>query len=148
MKVFEDYITAEFLDWLKVNSLIFRKISDNLFLIYKSEYCIKIYDRIGHGYGVNINISMNYDESIYEGDTCSAYWVYKYFGLTENANFENRSLIEYQNNLPQLLLDLKCLICKMEESKNALWDSIIKWINEESVKKLKSNHNNSAQQRV
>lgn len=138
MKTFQDYITTEIKDWLDSKSLLYKKINDNLHLIYKSDYCIKIYDRIGHGYGVNVNLSQNYDETIYDGDTCSAYWIYRYLGLKEKSNFSSRSLNGYEYNLPLLIVDLKILIDEIEKIKDGFWDNAIKWIDEESRKEFKT----------
>lgn len=135
MKTFQDFITNEFLDWLDSKSLILKKISNDLYLIYNLNYCIKIYDTIGHGYGVNVNLSKNYNETIYDGDTCSAYWVYKYLGLKEKSNFSSRSLSEYEKNLPLLILDLKNLITGMDNLKDIFWDRALDWIINESHKK-------------
>jgi len=136
MITFQDYITTEFMDWLDSMSIYYKKINDNLYLIYKSDYCIKIYDRIGHGYGVTINLSQNYNETIYDGDTCSAYWVFSYLGLTAKSKFNSRTIIEYEKNMPLLIVDLKNLIVAIENVKVEFWDNAIKWIDIQSKKEF------------
>lgn len=135
--MFQDYITTEFIDWLDSKSLFYKKVSDNMHLIYNSDYCIKIYDRIGHGFGINVNLSQDFNETIYDGDTCSAFWVYRYLGLREQSNFSRRSITDYEFNLPLLIIDLKNLIGAIEE-KDRFWDDATKWINEESLKEFKT----------
>jgi hypothetical protein len=57
MKTVQDYINSDLLSWLHDNNFKYRQAKvktdkgalDN---VYNDKFCLKIYDRLGHGFGV------------------------------------------------------------------------------------------------
>jgi len=139
MKIFRDYIDKDMMNWLKNNNLEY-KIANiqldkgSLNLIFNDKLCIKIYDRLGHGFGVNINISDKYDESIYENDSFNLSWAYKYFNINELASFSSRSEDQYLKNLPNIIEDIKNIIPQLNKLTPKEWIEMKEWINNEARK--------------
>ncbi len=131
---FKDYINSEMINWLQAYNLKFKTADINLekgalYLIFNDNYCVKIYDQLGHGFGVTVNITDNYDESIYENDRFNISWAFKYFKITDEASFESRTEKQYQKNLPYLINDLKILIPQLNLLTFQEWNEMKEWIN-------------------
>lgn len=142
MKTVQDYINSDLLSWLHDNNLRYRqaKIKTNkgsLENIYNNKFCIKIYDRLGHGFGVTINVADNYDESIYDNDIFSLHWAFKYFKLEQTATFESRSETQYEQNLPNLISDIKNIALLLNQMTQTEWDNMNDWIGKEARKQFK-----------
>ena len=141
MKTFQDYINSDMIDWLQNNNLRYKiantklaKGSLNTF--FNDNFCIKIYDRIGHGFGVTINIADKYDESIYDNDSFNLSWGFKYFKINESASFSSRSENQYLKNLPNLINDLKNIIPRLNQLTSTEWIEMKEWINIEAYKQF------------
>ena len=102
--------------------------------LYNDKFCLKIYDRMGHGYGVTMNVTLEYDESIYDNDMFSAYWAFKYFKLEETASFSSRTENLYQQDLPKLITDIKNIITRLNKMTSSEWKSMLMWIDQEARK--------------
>ncbi|NMC58096.1 MAG: hypothetical protein GYA51_01675 [Candidatus Methanofastidiosa archaeon] len=141
MKTFQDYVDADMIGWLQNNNLDFKFVNINLdkgslILFFNDRFCIKIYDRLGHGFGVNINIANKYDESIYENDDFNLSWGYKYFKIEESASFGSRSESQYVRNLQNLIDDIKTIIPRLNQLTSKEWIEMKEWINKESRKQF------------
>jgi hypothetical protein len=140
MKTFQDYIDTDMIDWLKDNNLKYQKVnikSDKgfLYLFFNDNYCLKIYDCMGHGFGVNINVADSYDESIYENDDFNLSWVFKYFNIKELASFYDCSEKQYLKNLPNLFIDIKKIIPQINQLTFKGWNDMKDWIDKEARRK-------------
>src|SRR5687767_12134715 len=105
MNTFQDYINSDFLNWLHDNNFKHRQVKittdkGTLYNLYNDRFCLKIYDRLGHGFGVTINIADKYDESIYDNDSFSLHWVFQYLKIIQTAVFNNQTENQYEQNLP------------------------------------------------
>ncbi len=136
MKTINEYLNDGFEDYLTKKGLALKKIESNHYAIFNSDYCIKIYDRPGHGYNINVNIARTYNESVYEKDECNLYWAMKYFGLVQSSDFSSRKPEDYESNLPLLMNDLKKLIGKLDTLSEIFWNEGIPWINIQANKKF------------
>jgi hypothetical protein len=139
MRNIQDYITSELMDWFQENNMEFElssiKVDKGILNILCSEkFCLKIYDRIGHGFGVTINVTEKYDESIYENDKFALYWVFEYLKVKETSSFKSRTEKQYLENLPNMIVDIKNVIPKLNKMDSTEWKNMTDWINIE-VKK-------------
>jgi hypothetical protein len=141
MKTFQDYVDTNMIKWLQDNNLDVKFANANLDkgslgLFFNDNYCIKIYDRIGHGFGVTINIADKYDESIYANDDFNLSWGFKYFKIEESASFSSRSQNQYEKNLQNLMDDIKTIIPRLNQLTSKEWIAMKEWINKESRKQF------------
>ena len=141
MKTFQDFIDSDMIDWLQNNNLKYKianikldKGSLNIF--FNDNFSIKIYDRLGHGFGVNINVADKYDESIYDNDSFNMTWAFKYFNINETSSFDNRTENQYLKNLPNLINDIKNIIPVLNQLTSLEWDNMKKWIGIEARKQF------------
>jgi hypothetical protein len=137
MKTFQDYINSDLLSWLHDNNLEYKPTKakmdkGTLNNIYNDKFCLKIYDRLGHGFGVTINIADKYDESIYENDSFSLHWAYEYFKIEQTASFNNRTEKQYEQNLPNLITDIKNIIPCLNQMTISEWKKMKEWINKQA----------------
>ena len=141
MKILREYFTEEIIYWLKDNNLkyidTYKKVDKgNLSIVFNDNYCLKIYDCLGHGFGVNVNVAEVYDESIYENDTFALTWSYKYFNIKETASFTSRTENQYLQNLPNLISDLKKIIPRLNQMNTLEWNNMKEWITNEALKQF------------
>jgi tRNA (Thr-GGU) A37 N-methylase len=142
MKNVQDYINSDLLIWLHDNNFKYKqaKIKMNngaLENLYNDKFCLKIYDRLGHGFGVTINVADKYDESIYENDSFSLYWVFEYFKIKQTASFNGRKESLYEQNLPKLISDIKNIIPRLNQMTSSEWNYMKEWISKEARKQFK-----------
>lgn len=141
MKTVQDYINSDFLSWLQDNNLNYRRakiktdkgVLENL---YNDKFCLKIYDRFGHGFGVTIIVADNYDESIYENDSFSLNWAFKYFNVKQTATFDIRTEYQYEQNLPNIISDIKTIAPRLNQMTLTEWDNMKEWIDKEARKQF------------
>ena len=126
-----NYITDDFVSFLTDYNLEYNHISENLIIFSNKQYSLKIYDCLGHGFGVTINVCKNYCETIYEDDGFNLTWAFKYFNLKEEAVFDARTKKQYLKNLPILINDLKNIIPKLNSMD---WNDLMKWVKVKSYK--------------
>jgi len=141
MKVLEDYINLDLMNWFVDNNLKYKftniKIENGLLIIIcNDDYCIKMYDRLGHGFGVTVNVADKYDESIYENDRFALTWAYEYFKIKETASFSSRSESQYLNNLPNLINDLKNIFPRLNKLTKVEWISMKEWVTKSAYKRF------------
>ena len=79
MNTFQDCLTPETTSWLKDNNLNYKVIDfaqspGKLILLFNDKLYLKVYDRLGHGFGVTIKVAEKYDEGLYENDSFSLSW--------------------------------------------------------------------------
>ena len=139
MKIFQDFINSDLLNWLHDNDFKHRqaRIKTNngtLENLYNDKFCLKIYDRVGHGFGVTINVADKYDESIYENDSFSLHWAFEYFKIKQTASFGYRTESLYEQNLPNLISDIKNIIPRLNQMTSSEWDTMKEWISKEARK--------------
>jgi hypothetical protein len=138
VKTLRNHFTDDVINWLKSNGLKFREVDinleGNLMVLYNDTYCLKLYDRLGHGFGVNINVTDGYDESIYENDAFTLYWAFKYLEINETASFGSRTEKQYLENLPNLINDIKIIIPKLNKMDPLEWKRMKEWITKEALK--------------
>lgn len=137
MKTVKDYIISDLLTWLSDNNFKYRpaKIKTDkgdLNNIYNDNFCLKIYDRLGHGFGVTINVADKYEESIYDNDSFSLHWAYEYFNIIQTASFDSRTENQYEQNLPNLISDIKTILPRLNQMTTSEWGSMIEWIDKEA----------------
>lgn len=141
MKIVQDYINSDLLSWLHDNNFKYRqaKVKTDkgaLDIVYNDKFCLKIYDRFGHGFGVTINVADKYDESIYDNDSFSLHWAFEYFKIKQTASFDSRTENQYKQNLSNLILDIKNIIPRINQMTFSEWDIIKKWIEKEARKQF------------
>ena len=141
MKTLEDYINLDLMNWFVANNLKYKianiKIdTGSLIIICSPDYCIKIYDRLGHGFGVNLNVADKYDESIYDNDSFALTWAFKYFKIKETALFSSRSESQYLNSLPNLINDLKNIVLRLSKMTQVEWISMKEWITKSAYERF------------
>jgi hypothetical protein len=141
MKTFKDNINSDFLKWLQDNNFKYKQAAIRtdkgaLDILFNDKFCLKIYDRLGHGFGVSINVADKYDESIYDNDNFSLYWAFEYFNIKQTASFSSRTEIQYEQNLTHLISDIKNIIPRLNQMTSLEWNKMIKWIDKEAKKKF------------
>jgi hypothetical protein len=141
LKTLQDYIDIDMIDWLQDNNLKYKKaniILDKgaLNIFFNDHFCIKIYDRLGHGYSVNINVADKFDESIYDNDSFNLTWAFRYFNITQTASFGDRGKDQYLKNLPNLINDLKNIIPRLNKMNSIEWKKMKEWITAEARKQF------------
>jgi|JI6StandDraft_1071083.scaffolds.fasta_scaffold158338_2 hypothetical protein len=141
MKTFKDYINADTLDWLHDNNIQYKFVDikndkGTLNILYNDKFCLKIYDRLGHGFSMTINLADHYDESIYENDKFNLNWALKYLKINTTSSFDRRTEIQYLQNLQYLLNDLKNIIPRLNQLSSTEWNNMKDWISEESKKQF------------
>jgi hypothetical protein len=151
MKTVKDYINSDFLNWLNDNNIKHRqaKIKADkgaLNILYNDKFCLKIYDRLGHGFGVTLNVAEKYDENIYDHDSFSLYWAFEYLKIQQTASFDSRSENQYQQNLPNLMIDIKNIIPRLNQMSLLEWNTMKEWIDKEAKKKYLSDSTNTHEQ--
>ena len=144
MTIFQDYIDDTMKLWLQENNFHYKVASTKidkgaLNLLFTDNFCIKVYDRLGHGFGITLNVASKYDESIYDNDKFSLTLAFKYFNIKETASFSSRTESQYVQNLPNIIADIKNIIPQLNSLSSAEWDIMIEWINKETEKSF-SNH--------
>jgi hypothetical protein len=141
MDTFKDYINSDFLKWLqdynfKYKQAAIRTEKGVLDILFNDSFCLKIYDRLGHGFGVTINVADKYDESVYSNDIFSLYWAFEYFKIKQTASFSSRTQIQYEQNLPHLISDIKNIIPRLAQLTSFEWTNMIEWIAIESKRRF------------
>ena len=141
MKTFKDNINSDFLNWLHANNFKYKQADIKtdkgaLDILFNDKFCLKIYDRLGHGFGMTINVANKYDESIYDNDNFSLYWAFEYFKIKQTASFTSRSENQYQQNLPHLISDIKNIIPRLNQLTSLEWNKMIEWIDKEAKKQF------------
>jgi hypothetical protein len=141
MKTFKDNINSDFLNWLHDNNFKYKQAAIRtdkgvLDILFNDKFCLKIYDRLGHGFDVTINVADKYDESIYDNDNFSLYWAFEYFKIKQTASFDSRTEIQYQQNLPHLISDIKNIIPRLNQMTSLEWNKMIEWIDKEAKKQF------------
>ena len=137
MNTVQDYIKSDYLEWLDENGFKYKQAriktdKGSLEILYNDNFCVKIYDRLGHGFGVTINVANKYDESIYDNDKFSLHWVFAYFGISQTASFSSRTESQYQQNIQNLITDIKIILPRLGELNSKEWDIMEKWISNKS----------------
>jgi hypothetical protein len=127
------------INWLQENNLKYKTVNVKLdkgalYVFFNERFCIKIYDRLGHGFGVNINVADKYDESIYTNDRFNLSWAFKYFNIIEKASFSDRTENKYQMNLPILITDIKNIIPRLNQMTSSERIKMKEWISKEARK--------------
>jgi hypothetical protein len=141
IKTVQDHINSDLLNWLQDNNFNYKqaKIKTDkgcLENIYNDKFCLKIYDRLGHGFGVTINVADIYDESIYDNDSFSLHWAFEYFKIKQTASFDSRTENQYEQNLPNLISDIKNIIPRLNQMTFSEWDRMKEWIEKEARKQF------------
>jgi hypothetical protein len=141
MTTFQDFINVDFLNWLQNNKLKHEVANINvdkgaLHIIYTDKFSLKIYDRLGHGFGISANVADKYDESIYDNDIFNLSWAFKYFNIPQTASFSGRTENQYRDNLPRFLSDLKNILVPLNNLTELEWDNMKSWINNEVKKQF------------
>lgn len=141
MKTVQDFINSDLLSWLHDNNFKYRQANINtdkgtLENLYNDKFCLKIYDRLGHGFGVTINVADAYDESIYDNDIFSLHWAFEYFKIEQTSSFSNRTEKQYEQNLPKLMSDIKNIIPRLNEMTSTEWNNMREWMQTEARKQF------------
>ena len=141
MKTLRDYIKDDIINWFEDNNLKYKEVNikldkGSLSTVFNNSFCLKIYDCFGHGFGVNINVAEEYNESIYDNDSFNLTWAYKYLSIRETASFYSRSENEYLLNLPNLINDLKNIIPRLNQMDSLEWNKMKEWMKKETLKRF------------
>lgn len=141
MKTVKHYIDSDFLNWLHDNHFKHRQAriktdKGSLNNLYNDKFCLKIYDRIGHGFEVTINVADKYDESIYDNDSFSLHWAFEYFKIKQTASFNSRTENQYEQNLPNLIQDIKNIAPRLNQITLTEWVNMKEWIDKEARKQF------------
>jgi len=141
MTTVQNHINSDMLSWLQDNHFKYRLADIKtdkgaLNILYSDKFCLKIYDRLGHGFGVTINVADKYDESIYDNDNFSLNWAFEYFKIKQTASFNGRTEIQYLKNLPNLINDIKNIIPRLNQMTSLQWNNMKEWISKETRKQV------------
>jgi hypothetical protein len=141
MKTLKDYFDTDLLSWLRDNGVQYKLANlkldkGELNLVYNDKFCLKIYDRMGHGFGVTVNLADKYDETIYDNDKFSLAWIFEYHKIKETATFKNRDVNQYLKDLPNLIADIKNIVPRLNEMTSLEWNSMTEWIKKEATKRF------------
>ena len=141
MTTVQNHINSDLLSWLQERNFKYRladiKIDKGaLNILFNDKFCLKIYDRLGHGFCVTINVADKYDESIYDNDNFSLHWAFEYFKLKQTASFSSRTDTQYLDNLPHLINDIKNIIPQLNQMTSLEWNNMKEWINKEARKQF------------
>jgi hypothetical protein len=141
MATVQNHINSDLLSWLQENNFKYRLAEIKadkgvLNILFNDKFCLKIYDRLGHGFGVTINVADIYDESIYDNDNFSLHWAFEYFKLKQTASFNSRTETQYLNNLPHLINDIKNIIPRLNQMTSLEWNNMKDWISKEARKQF------------
>jgi hypothetical protein len=141
MMTIQNHIISDMLAWLQDNNFKHRLTNiktDNgaLNILYNDKFCLKIYDRLGHGFDVTINVADKYDETLYDNDSFSLHWSFKYFNIKQKASFSDRTENQYTENLPKLMADLKNIIPRLNKLNPLEWKNMEDWISKEAKKQF------------
>lgn len=141
MTTVQNHINSDMLARLQDNNFKYRQADIKtdkgaLNILYNDKFCLKIYDRLGHGFGVTINVADKYDESIYDNDNFSLHWVFEYFKIKQTASFDKRTENQYLQNLPNLIIDIKNILPRLNQMTPSEWNSMKEWINKEATKQF------------
>ena len=111
MGQFRELLPRDFKDFLEQHKFKIETVhAGQLHVIYNPTFTLKIYDCMGHGYGVNVNLCSSFDTSIYEGDEIAINWVFKYYKLQETSNFRTRTEGAHLKNLKPIYSDLQLVL--------------------------------------
>ena len=127
--------------WLHENNMEFvlhniKADKGILNILCNEKFCLKIYDRLGHGFGMSINVTEKYDESIYKNDNFSLHWAFEYFKIKQTSSFNSRTENQYLENLPNLIADIKAIIPTLYQMNSKEWIDMEKWISLEARKQF------------
>jgi len=141
MTTVQNHINSDMPSWLQDNHFKYRLADIKtdkgaLNILYSDKFCLKIYDRLGHGFGVTINVADKYDESIYDNDNFSLNWAFEYFKIKQTASFNGRTEIQYLKNLPNLINDIKNIIPRLNQMTSLQWNNMKEWISKETRKQV------------
>jgi len=141
MTTVQDHINSDILTWLhdfnfKHRLADIKTDKGALNILYSDKFCLKIYDRLGHGFGVTVNVADKYDESIYTNDNFSLDWAFAYFKIKQTASFADRTEPEYLRNLPNLMGDIKTTIPRLSQMTTLEWNNMLVWIDNEARKQF------------
>ena len=141
MTTVQNHINSDLLSWLQENNFKYRLADIKtdkgaLNILFNDKFCLKIYDRLGHGFGVTINVADKYDESIYDNDNFSLHWAFEYFKLKQTASFSSRTETQYLDNLPHLINDIKNITPRLNQMTSLEWNNMKEWINKEGRKQF------------
>lgn len=141
MKTLKDYFDSDMLMWLRDNGLQYKLAEikldkGELNILYNDRFCLKLYDRMGHGFGVTINTADKYDESIYDNDNFNLTWAFKYFKIKETATFNSRQASQYEQNLQSLIYDIKNIVPRLIALTSIDWNNMVEWIGKEAKKQF------------
>lgn len=137
MKTLQDYFNTDTINWFQDNNLRYKLITykpdtGSLIILYNENFCLKIYDRFGHGFGITANVADKYDESIYENDRFSLTWAFEYLQVTQTASFISRTENQYIQNLPKFIVDVKNIVLLLNRMNLLEWKNMISWIERRS----------------
>lgn len=141
MMTFQNHINSDMLVWLHDNKFKYKIANIKtdkgaLNILYNDKFCLKIYDNLGHGCSVTINVAEKYDESIYNNDNFNLHWAFEFFKIKQTASFNGRTEIQYLKNLPNLINDIKNIIPRLNQLTPSEWHNMKEWINKESTKQF------------
>jgi len=139
MKTVQEYINSNLMEWLSDHSISYampaaKMDKGSLNILYTDRFCLKIYDGFGHGFGVVVNVTRNYDESIFENDDFSLHWIFEFFRIRQTATFVSRKADQYEKNLPFLMNDIKLVLSRLNKMTSAEWEDMSIWIEKEAHK--------------
>jgi hypothetical protein len=140
MITLKDYFDTPTLNWFRDYGLQYKVANlrldkGELNILYSDKFCLKLYDRMGHGFSVTVNVADKYDESIYDKDKFSLTWAFEYLKIKETSSFSNRKEDTYQFGLPNLISDIKNIVPRLNEMTSSEWNTMIEWINKEARKR-------------
>lgn len=141
MKTVKDHFNSDLSNWLQDNNFKYKqaKIKTDkgaLDILYNDKFCLKIYDRLGHGFGVTINVADKYDESIYDNDSFSLHWAFEYLKIKKTASFNSRTENQYEQNILNLIQDIKSIAPRLNQMTLSEWDDMKEWIEKEARKQF------------
>lgn len=141
MKTLKDYFDKNTLTWFRDKGIDY-KLADikvdkgELNILYNDKFCIKLYDNMGHGFGVTANLVDSYDESLYDNDNFNLTWAFEYFKIKETATFNSRQTDEYEQNLQSVISDIKNIIPRLIAMTSLEWTTMVDWIDKEAKRRL------------
>lgn len=125
---FQDFIDSKFLHWLDEYSLLYKDVGPNLKLVFCDKFCIKLYDKAGHGHSFTANVAPSYSEDMYHDDEITIHWLFSYFGLEQSYSFSKRTKKAYVDNIPVFIHDLQILIEHLIHIDETFWADLRRFV--------------------
>jgi len=137
-KSFNDFI-PEIQSVITDHHLIIENIDNTIYLIKHHKFCIKIYDKAGHGYLFNYAILKKPNKDYYSKEEYVDSWFYQYIKKEfYNENY-HRSIEEYNKELINFKNSFEDVVLYLKNTDDSFWLGIQELFSDQ-IERLKKNN--------